>query len=443
MLFGVTTNPTLAKRFGMSDDIDMIKRIREVMPIGEIHVEAFGNDVSEIINNAERIQTYSSDNNLVFKIPFSPEGVEAVSILKSKNFKTNLHLIFSVNQALLSSGVNSDYICPLVGRLDDVGHDAFENLEKIINSFQNFDNINTKIMVSSVRHPQHVERAFLAGADVATIPSSVLEKMFNHPLTTLGYEEFENDIKAMQEYSNKEYISTSKESPPIAVLGTIESDASVHYGFFNKEEMFGKRALDELLLFPGWNTALDVGAGKCIQSEYLKSKGKQVYTCDMNISGGANCKTDEFSYDYVGNFLDINFDKSFDCTYAIHVLEHQKNVGLFVDKLKLITKPSGLICFVIPIRKPFIVSGHLSIWNAGLLLYNLVSSGIDCRDCKILQYDYNICLIVKNNSFDVSELNLHHDVGDLKKLSEFFPKELREKCNRDDWFDGDIFNLNW
>lgn len=197
LLFGVTTNPTLAKRFGMADDIDMIKRIRKVMPHGEIHVEAFGKDSSEIIANAERIRLYSGDTNLVFKVPFSAEGVKAVSELQLKEWKTNLHLIFSINQALLSSSVNSDYICPLVGRLDDVGHDAFENLEKIINSFKK-SNSNTKVMVSSVRHPQHVERAFMLGADVVTIPSSVLEKMFNHPLTTTGYEEFKNDIRTMQ-----------------------------------------------------------------------------------------------------------------------------------------------------------------------------------------------------------------------------------------------------
>ncbi len=198
LLFGVTTNPTLAKRFGMSDDIDMIKKIRDVMPIGEIHVEAFGDNAIEIINNAKRIRHDSLDNNLVFKVPFSPSGVQAVKFLKREGLRTNLHLIFSLNQSLLSSSVDTDYICPLVGRLDDVGHDAFDNLEKIINSYKKFDHIHTKIMVSSVRHPQHVERAFMIGADVVTVPAAVLDKMFSHPLTSSGYKEFEDDIRTMQ-----------------------------------------------------------------------------------------------------------------------------------------------------------------------------------------------------------------------------------------------------
>tara|TARA_Y100000034_G_scaffold121000_1_gene164683 strand:- start:215 stop:1234 length:1020 start_codon:yes stop_codon:yes gene_type:complete len=199
LLFGITTNPTLAKRFGMSDDIDMVKKIRHVMPVGEIHVEAFGKTSPEIVENAKRIHRCTEDTNLVFKVPFNVEGVKAVNTLKNElGYKTNLHLIFSANQALISSCVNSDYICPLVGRLDDVGHDAFENLEKIIASFHKFGYNKTKVMVSSVRHTQHVQRAFMVGADVVTIPPAVLDKMFGHPLTDAGYLAFEEDIKMMQ-----------------------------------------------------------------------------------------------------------------------------------------------------------------------------------------------------------------------------------------------------
>ena len=199
LLFGVTTNPTLAKRFGMSNDVDMVDKIRKVMPKGEIHVEAFGKTPEEIVENAKRIQQQTNDPDLVFKVPFNIEGVEAVNVLKNTlGFKTNLHLIFSTNQALVSSCVNSDYICPLVGRLDDIGHDAFDNLANIVSSFNKASNNKTKVMVSSVRHPQHVQRAFEVGADVVTVPPAVLDKMFFHPMTDLGYTAFEEDIRMMQ-----------------------------------------------------------------------------------------------------------------------------------------------------------------------------------------------------------------------------------------------------
>ena len=197
ILYGVTTNPTLAKRFGMASDVEMVKKIREVMPKGEIHVEAFGHTAEEIVDNATRIDRETRDSNLVYKIPFSEGGVAAVSVLKERKFKTNLHLIFSTNQALVSSCVGSDYICPLVGRLDDIGHDAFDNLQ-IMKKGLNVSNSDTKIMVSSVRHPQHVQNAFLLGADVVTIPPSILSKMFNHPMTSLGYDAFHQDMKMMQ-----------------------------------------------------------------------------------------------------------------------------------------------------------------------------------------------------------------------------------------------------
>ena len=192
ILSGVTTNPTLAKKHGMLDDIDMIKKIREVMPVGEIHVEAWGKTKDEILNNITRLKTHSNDPDLVYKIPFSPDGIEACNMAILNGDKTNMHLIFSHNQAIICDNVNSTYICPLVGRLDDIGHDALSfisELTKVI-FFSN-------IMVSSVRHPMHVIKASKVGANVITVPLKVLEQMFEHPLTTTGIELFEKDIQSM------------------------------------------------------------------------------------------------------------------------------------------------------------------------------------------------------------------------------------------------------
>ena len=153
---GITTNPNLARRFGMSDDIEMVREIGKV--IGkqkEIHVEAFGENAKEIIENSKRIRKNCSNFNLVFKIPFSEEGVKASKYLISKKYSTNLHLIFSISQAIISSSINSNYICPLIGRLDDIGHNAIDNLNKIIKSFK-LNNSKTLVMGSSVRNLNHV-----------------------------------------------------------------------------------------------------------------------------------------------------------------------------------------------------------------------------------------------------------------------------------------------
>lgn len=189
---GVTTNPTMKARFSMSDDIDMIQLVRKTMPVGEIHVEAFGESVDEIISEVDKLKCV--DDNLVFKIPFTESGVSAVH--KLKNFggiKTNLHLVFSHNQALISTNVKSDYICPLVGRLDDEGHEGLLFIDELARIFRR-DRIQTKIMVSSVRSPMHVIRAFKSGADAITIPVDVMKRMFYHKLTDDGFQKFKDDL---------------------------------------------------------------------------------------------------------------------------------------------------------------------------------------------------------------------------------------------------------
>ena len=196
ILSGVTTNPTLARKFNMPDDVEMISIVREVIGNKEVHVEAIGRTAEEIVENALRLRRSQLGwEFLVFKIPFSEKGVEAVHILKSTNItiKTNLHLIFSHNQVQLSTAVGTDYICPLVGRLDDSGHDAMLFIQELTSTFRTIGE-KTKVMVSSVRHPMHVVKAYKAGAHVITVPPSVLEQMFHHALTEEGIKKFEEDI---------------------------------------------------------------------------------------------------------------------------------------------------------------------------------------------------------------------------------------------------------
>ncbi len=199
---GVTTNPNLARRFGMSDDIEMVREIAKVIDkTKEIHVEAFGDNFKEIVKNSERIKKNCSNLNLVFKIPFSEEGVKAAKFLKKKKYSTNLHLIFSVGQAIISSSVDSNYICPLVGRLDDIGHNAVDNLGKIISSYK-LHNSKTLVMASSIRNLNHVIDCYKIGVDAITIPMKVVKEMFNHPLTDTGFTLFKKDLNQMRSISN-------------------------------------------------------------------------------------------------------------------------------------------------------------------------------------------------------------------------------------------------
>ena len=202
LLSGITTNPTFARRFNMADDIDMITKVRQVLGEGEIHVEAFGETKDEILENANSILDKTNDYNLVFKIPFSEDGVSACRELLINNIKTNLHLIFSINQAMLAASIKSTYICPLVGRLDDSGYDAMRNLKEIVNAFK-INSESTMIMVSSVRHSQHVTKAYECGVDAITIPPSVLSQMFYHSLTDVGVRTFRNDIEVIKPISAK------------------------------------------------------------------------------------------------------------------------------------------------------------------------------------------------------------------------------------------------
>ena len=199
---GVTTNPNLARRFGMSDDIEMVREIAKVIgKTKEIHVEAFGDDFKEIVKNSERIKKNCSNLNLVFKIPFSEEGVKAAKFLKKNKYSTNLHLIFSISQAIISSSINSNYICPLIGRLDDIGHNAIDNLNKIIKSFK-LNNSKTLVMGSSVRNLNHVLDCYQIGVDAVTIPMKVIKEMFNHPLTDTGIQLFRKDLNQMKHISS-------------------------------------------------------------------------------------------------------------------------------------------------------------------------------------------------------------------------------------------------
>ena len=188
-----------------------------------------------------------------------------------------------------------------------------------------------------------------------------------------------------------------------------------------------------------FKTVLDVGSGEGLHADAFLYYKKKVTAVDFGTSKYYLKRKNDMNVEFiVGDFNKIDFgDRKFDCVWCSHILEHQKNVGQFLKKVISLTSDDGYICITVPPLKHYIVGGHVTLWNAGLLLYNLVSAGLDCSEAMVKTYGYNISVIVKKKLFKMPN-NLDCDVGDIEKLSKYFPKG----CKRQN-FDGRIESLNW
>jgi transaldolase len=188
---GVTTNPTLLAKEGEEIETLVRKISQEVK--GPVNVEVTGINCEEMVKEAREMATWGDE--IVIKIPINHEGLKAVKILSSEGILTNVTLIFSASQAILAAKAGATYICPFLGRLDDISFNGLELVRQIRGIYQNYDEIETKIIVASVRHPIHVIEAGLLGAEIVTIPPAVLEQMAKHPLTDKGIAQFLEDAK--------------------------------------------------------------------------------------------------------------------------------------------------------------------------------------------------------------------------------------------------------
>lgn len=194
VICGVTTNPSLIAKEGR-DFVEVIKEITSIVdgPIsGE--VKATTVDAEGMIKEGREIAKIHP--NMVVKIPMTVEGLKATKVLSSEGVKTNVTLIFSANQALLAARAGATYVSPFLGRLDDISMPGIDLVRTISEIFDIY-NIDTEIIAASVRNPIHVTDCALAGADIATVPYSVIEAMTKHPLTTQGIEKFQKDYKAV------------------------------------------------------------------------------------------------------------------------------------------------------------------------------------------------------------------------------------------------------
>ncbi|CCO23692.1 fructose-6-phosphate aldolase [Maridesulfovibrio hydrothermalis] len=188
LMDGVTTNPTLLSREGGDWRRQAQTICNEVD--GPVSLEVVGTTAEEMVREAEDLATFG--DNVVIKVPITSEGLIATKALYKKGVKTNVTLVFSPLQALLAAKAGATYVSPFVGRLDGISIDGMELISQIRTIFDNYE-FPAKILVASIRNPLHVLDSALIGADVATIPFSVISDLAKHPLTDKGLEQFNAD----------------------------------------------------------------------------------------------------------------------------------------------------------------------------------------------------------------------------------------------------------
>ena len=188
---GVTTNPSLVSREGRVNYRELVQEICSVVP-GPVSTEVLSQDAQGMVTEAREIAKWAK--NIVVKIPASPEGVEATSVLASENIKVNFTLCFTLNQALMGTEAGATFVSPFVGRLDDIGEEGMKVVADIVDYLYYYQ-LPTQVIAASIRHPQHCLVAAKIGAHIATVPYNVLLQMIRHPLTTIGIERFKDDWK--------------------------------------------------------------------------------------------------------------------------------------------------------------------------------------------------------------------------------------------------------
>jgi transaldolase len=190
LLDGVTTNPSLIAKAGRPM-LDVIKEICDIVE-GEVSAEVAATNFDGMMSEGTKLAAIAP--NVAVKVPLTWDGLKACRALRQAGHKVNVTLCFSANQALLAAKAGATFISPFVGRLDDINLEGMELIEDIRTIYDNYD-FDTQILAASIRTPNHVKQAALAGADVATVPAAVLKALVKHPLTDKGLESFLADWK--------------------------------------------------------------------------------------------------------------------------------------------------------------------------------------------------------------------------------------------------------
>ncbi len=188
LLDGVTTNPSLIAKSGR-DFLEVIKEICDIVD-GPVSAEVAAIDYAGMVAEGEHLAKIA--NNVVIKLPLTMDGLKACKYFSGIGIKTNVTLCFSVNQALLAAKAGATYISPFIGRLDDINLDGMQLIDDIRTIYDNYG-FETEILAASIRSANHISDVAMAGADVATIPPSIIRRLVEHPLTAKGLDAFVKD----------------------------------------------------------------------------------------------------------------------------------------------------------------------------------------------------------------------------------------------------------
>lgn len=191
ILDGVTTNPSLVVKEGRSFK-EMLQEICKIVD-GPISAEVVSVEAEAMVKEGRELAKIHK--NIVVKCPLIPEGIKATKQLASEGIRVNVTLCFSPTQAIIAAKAGAWCVSPFIGRLDDISSNGMELIRQIVTIYKNYD-YKTLVLVASVRHPQHVVEAALAGGDICTMPYSVFQQLFKHPLTDVGLKKFLDDWKA-------------------------------------------------------------------------------------------------------------------------------------------------------------------------------------------------------------------------------------------------------
>jgi transaldolase len=194
ILDGVTTNPSLMAKEGISGSKNIVNHYKKICEIvdGDVSAEVISTDFDGMVKEGESLAKLHS--NIVVKVPIIKDGIKAIKYFSDKGIKTNCTLIFSAGQALLAAKAGATYVSPFIGRLDDVSTDGMDLIAQIREIYDNYM-FDTEILAASVRHPMHIIQCAEIGADVMTGPLSAITALLNHPLTDIGLAKFLADFK--------------------------------------------------------------------------------------------------------------------------------------------------------------------------------------------------------------------------------------------------------
>lgn len=194
VLDGVTTNPSLMAKVGIKGQDAIYKHYKAICDIvdGDVSAEVIATDFDGMVREGESLAEI--DDKITVKLPMTRDGVKAIRHFADQGIKTNCTLVFSAGQAILAAKAGASYVSPFIGRLDDISSDGLELIRQIVEIY-NTQSFNTEVLAASIRHPMHVVECAEAGADVGTMPLSVILSLLNHPLTDIGLAKFLEDAK--------------------------------------------------------------------------------------------------------------------------------------------------------------------------------------------------------------------------------------------------------